>query len=203
MDELFALDDLRRREYFGLETDWLLPNFEAPVLDCLLLEKLVHHILDFAHLLTGADTRLGQRISHPSAFAHTIRHAVQQAKLRRQVTHILCDLNHEERLRFNSDLLLVMKFEVASHVDLFILPKENLGHRIFVEDYVEHEVGALVAPVGDDGLTDELLTDLLLPLLSRGIFASQVQNAFEAGLSGHELKDRVHHQGASQLALER
>lgn len=101
-----------------------------------------------------------------------------------------------------SDALLVGCLEVLSHSDLPALILEHTSHRVRIEVNILNIVGALVAPVCDDGLSLELLADTLVPLLQ--IFGAplQLDNALEASRSRHELEDGVHDEGTADLALE-
>jgi len=71
-DNLVAPEDLRRAEdvsAHGLRVSF---ELEAPVLDALLVEKLLHHLANLLDLILGSDSGLSQSIAHASAFPHFV-----------------------------------------------------------------------------------------------------------------------------------
>ena len=70
VDDLVVLEDLRSTEDVRLHLDGHLLDAEVPVLDRLLVEEDVAHLLDLIHLLLGSDPRLSKSVSHSGTFSH-------------------------------------------------------------------------------------------------------------------------------------
>jgi hypothetical protein len=78
---------------------------------------------------------------------------------------LVAHLDHKQRLLTLGYAQLVSGPEVLSQSDHLALALEHMSHRVLIEVNILNVVGALVAPVCDDGLALELLADTRLPLL--------------------------------------
>lgn len=115
---------------------------------------------------------------------------------------LVTQLNHEDRLIDIGDDFVVHSLEVSCQGYWLVIPDELVGHWCDLEVDVVHSVGTLVTPVCDDGLTAELETNGLLPLMLTVIVTTHFHDALKASLRSHELKDVVHSQSDSKFRLE-
>lgn len=112
VDDLVVLEDLWSTKDMRLHFNGHLLDVEVPVLDRLLIEESVAHLLDLSHLLSWCDPCLSKGISHASTFAHTVWYSVEHAELRWQVVVLVRDLDEEEWLVEVGDLLVIDLREV-------------------------------------------------------------------------------------------
>ena len=118
MDHLLLGNHLDTRKDLAGNGDGRLLDFEVPILDCLLAEKLRDHGLNLLELVLRSDARVGQGVTHAHALAGGLGNSVEQAELSRQVEFFLSNFDKEERLILVSDMLLVGAGEVLSDGDL-------------------------------------------------------------------------------------
>jgi hypothetical protein len=142
VDHLFVTEDLRCRKNLGLDLDGRILDLKIPLLNCLLGDQILAHLLNSGNLLFGRDVSLPQSISHACSLAHTVRYTVQKAELWRKVVLLIRNLDQEERLLCVTDCLAIGLLEVLSHRDGLIVVEESLLNRVGVEVNVRHEIGA-------------------------------------------------------------
>lgn len=202
VDDLVALEDLGRAEdvsAHGLRGSFQL---ESPVLDALLVEELLRHILNLLDLVLRSDSGLSESITHASAFLHFVGDSINEAEFRRKVEVLVLVLDEEKRLLGTSNDHVVMALEVLGNTDLLALEVELHGHGTEVEFNVRHNVSSTVAPVGNHALSRVLKLDHLLPVVLVLGTPLHLFNLLEAGLGGHELEDTVHAEHRAGFRLD-
>lgn len=149
-NDLVAFDELGWLEHVGAHLDGSSFDAEAPILDGLLLEELVDHLLDLVHFLNWIDASGLQSLTHLEGILHGRGHSVNQTEFRRKVKDGASILDGEERLIGLGDLHIVSMLEVVDHVDLLTFEVEGLSSRGATPDDLVDVVGASLAPVRDD-----------------------------------------------------
>jgi hypothetical protein len=129
---------------------------DVPVTEDLLVHQETDDILDFLHLLVGADAADSQTVTHGWARSDRIGDAVDSTELRRKVDVLVSVLHHDERLLEVGDGLIVHDFHVLSHRDLFVVVNELFRHWVGVPVDSRDPVSALVAPISDDARVYDL-----------------------------------------------
>jgi hypothetical protein len=165
VDDLVGLQDLGRAQLGGPQLDGLHLQLEAPVLYTLLLEKISAHLLDLSDLLVGTDTCCGQRVAHTSTFSDLIWDTVDETELGRQVEITVLISDHEQGLPGISHVHLVGLCEILSNANLLSTMLESHRHGVRREIDIMDNIGALVTPVSDDGVSDEGGLDRGLPVV--------------------------------------
>ena len=185
-----------------MQLDWNLLNLKTPILDCLLLEKLLTHLLDLVDLVLWSDPRPGQSVTHAWRLSDAIRDSIDQTELWRKVVVGVRDLDSEERLADILHSLVVDLAEVVSDLCLNIIEDERVTDWVLLKVNIVDDVGPLVAPVSDDALVAELEADDLLELVLAVAVLSDLIDPLEACLSCHKLEDVIDGKGAPIFTLE-
>ena len=203
VDDLVLLPDLGLAEHVRPQLDRIHLKLQTPVSDTLLLEQVSAHLLDLLDLLLRSNPGLGQSVTHATSFSDLVRDAVDQAELRREVEVAILVLDEEEGLLGVGHVHVVTSSEVLSHASLLALVLERHGERIRGELNVGDDVGALVAPVGDDRVTGERGLDQGFPVVLTFGAPLHLVDLGETRFGAHELEDAVDAQHGSELALDR
>ena len=185
-----------------MQLDWNLLNLKTPILDCLLLEELLTHLLDLIDLVLWSDPRPGQSVTHAWRLSDAIRDSIDQTELWRKVVVGVRDLDSEERLADILHSLVVDLAEVVSDLCLNIIEDERVTDWVLLKVNIVDDVGPLVAPVSDDALVAELEADDLLELVLAVAVLSDLIDPLEACLSCHKLEDVIDGKGAPIFTLE-
>lgn len=175
----------------ALHLNWCLLDVEVPVLDRLLLEEDIAHLLDLLHLVIRSDPSLSKCIPHTCAFTDAFRYTIKHAELRWQVVVLVSDLDEEEWLVASGDLLVIDLGEILGHRRHLVVVHELVLDGILVKVDIAHDVGPLVAPIGDDTLLRELSSNHLLPACLVLRFVLELHHPLQTARGRHELEDAV------------
>ena len=185
-----------------MQLDWNLFNLKTPVLDCLLLEELLTHLLDLVDLVLWSDPSPGQSVTHAWRLTDAIRDSIDQTELWRKVVVGVRDLDSEERLADILHSLVVDLAEVVSDLRLNIIEDERVTDWVLLKVNIVDDVGPLVAPVSDDALVTELEADDLLELVLAVAVLPDLIDPLETSLGCHKLEDVIDGEGAPIFTLE-
>ena len=115
---------------------------------------------------------------------------------------LLTHLDKEARLIRIAHDFVVNDLEVAGQFDGLIVPDKLVSQRSDIKVNVIDAIGALVTPVGDDGLARELHAHNLFPLVIGVALILELANSLQACLRRHKLEDVVDSEGHAAFALK-